>query len=148
MTIREQIAPASERSGRPSIDSSATPTPSPVPLQNRGTASEAATDSAAGAQSDDEAEGGGGSCAFPQPKLRLKIQNLDHPGAAKFLGAVNAATFLPNAVDSVLRLLYRSPSDRHTTVPPTRSVTLVLRDMDGVAYTTGVGSLSCFVCPI
>ncbi|KAL2158955.1 hypothetical protein VTH06DRAFT_2985 [Thermothelomyces fergusii] len=61
------------------------------------------------------------------PKLRLKIQDLNHPGAAKFLGAVNAATVLSTAVNNVLRLLYKSPSDRDTTVPPTRSVTLILR---------------------
>ncbi|KAK4251584.1 peptidase of plants and bacteria-domain-containing protein [Corynascus novoguineensis] len=75
--------------------------------------------------------------SFPQPKLRLKIQDLGHSGATKFLAAVNPAAVLSTAVDNVLRLLYKSPSETDTTVPPTRSVTLILRDMGGVAYTTG-----------
>ena len=81
---------------------------------------------------------GGHDDAFPQPKLRLEIRDLDHPGAAKFLTAVNAGTVLASAVAHVQRLLYQSPGNPHTTCPPTRSVTLILRDMGGVAYTTGV----------
>ena len=75
---------------------------------------------------------------FPHPKLRLEIRDLDHPGAAKFLGAVNASTLLSDGVKNVQRLLYRSAADKHTKCPPTRSVTVILRDMGGVAYTTGV----------
>ncbi|KAK1782550.1 peptidase of plants and bacteria-domain-containing protein [Copromyces sp. CBS 386.78] len=74
---------------------------------------------------------------FPHPKLRLEIRDLDHPGTVKFLGAVNASTLLSDAVKNVQRLLYRSAADKHTTCPPTRSVTVILRDMGGVAYTTG-----------
>lgn len=74
---------------------------------------------------------------FPHPKLRLEIRDLEHPGASKFLGAVNAATLLSDAVKNVQRLLYRSAADKYTTCPPTRSVTVILRDMGGVAYTTG-----------
>ncbi|KAL2153302.1 hypothetical protein VTH82DRAFT_4457 [Thermothelomyces myriococcoides] len=106
-------------------------TPSPVPLPDR-------RRDATGPDPDPETESAAlGMEAFPQPKLRLKIQDLNHPGASKFLGAVNAATVLSAAVNNVLRLLYRSPSDPTTTVPPTRSVTLILRDMGGVAYTIG-----------
>jgi len=76
--------------------------------------------------------------SFPEPKLRLEIRDLGHPGAVKFLGAVNAGTVLSDAVKNVQRLLYRLPSDPHTNMPPTRSVTVILRDMGGVAYTTGV----------
>lgn len=75
---------------------------------------------------------------FPHPKLRLEIRDLNHPGTIKFLGAVNASTLLSDAVKNVQRLLYRSAVDKHTTCPPTRSVTVILRDMGGVAYTTGV----------
>lgn len=136
MTLREQTNQADQPSAALSTspisgtrDGPAASVPSPSPAAVDGDPGPAACSP--------EAEEGE---AFPQPRLRLNIHDLDHPGAAKFLGAVNAATVLSTAVHKVLRLLYRSPSDRHTTVPPTRSVTLVLRDMGGVAYTTGVGS--------
>ncbi|KAM7204486.1 putative pbsp domain containing protein [Naviculisporaceae sp. PSN 640] len=87
-----------------------------------------------GHKHEDEEQDGGD---FPQPKLRLEIRDLNHPGAAKFLASVNAGTVTSAAVSNVQRLLYRSLADPGTNMPPTRSVTLVLRDMDGVAYTTG-----------
>ncbi|KAI9171021.1 hypothetical protein HJFPF1_00500 [Paramyrothecium foliicola] len=74
---------------------------------------------------------------FPMPKLRFEIRDLNHAGSSRFLGAVNTADCLRNAVYHVLKLLYTSPSCPKTTVPPTRSVTLVLEDMGGVAYTKG-----------
>ncbi|OAQ89949.1 pbsp domain-containing protein [Purpureocillium lilacinum] len=74
---------------------------------------------------------------FPVPKLRLEIRDLVHPGARLFLDSVNATECMTAAVANLLRLLYGSPADPTTTVPPTRSVTLILRDMPGVAYTTG-----------
>jgi hypothetical protein len=73
---------------------------------------------------------------FLRPGLRLEMRNLEHPGAHQFLSAVNASTIIEKAVDNVLRLLYNSPADHTTNAPPTRSVTVILRDMDGVAYTT------------
>ncbi|KAL2267699.1 hypothetical protein VTJ83DRAFT_4976 [Remersonia thermophila] len=81
--------------------------------------------------------------AIKPPKLRLHIQDLAHPGTAKFLRVVpNAGDLLAQAVGDIDRLLYRPPdgSKKQGTrphAPPTRSVTLVLEDMDGVAYTTG-----------
>ncbi|KAH6631892.1 hypothetical protein F5144DRAFT_572456 [Chaetomium tenue] len=105
------------------------PTPSPIPLPDR---TRDTTEPGPEPVSESSA-----SQSFSKPKLRLKIQDLDHPGAAKFLNSVNSATVLSTAINNVLRLLYKSPSEKHTTVPPTRSVTLVLRDMGGVAYTTG-----------
>ncbi|KAG8167491.1 hypothetical protein KVR01_003180 [Diaporthe batatas] len=100
---------------------------------------------------------------FPLPKLRLHVQDAMHPGAARFLAAVDAPALLSRSVQTVLRLLYvsphkhrahdddnddsaagspagtrtRRPSRPHYTPPPTRSVTLFLEDMDGVAYTKG-----------
>ncbi|UNI13424.1 hypothetical protein JDV02_000172 [Purpureocillium takamizusanense] len=74
---------------------------------------------------------------FPMPKLRLEIRDLGHPGARLFLDSVNATDCMTAAVANLLRLLYGSPTNPTTTVPPTRSVTLILRDMPGVAYTTG-----------
>jgi hypothetical protein len=146
MTLREQTGFVSKPSeGLPDtlIPSNAGPAgsvPSPVAVPQRNPGS-AAEDQQQDGENPDRSGNGKEDCTFPQPKLRLQIHDLDHPGASKFLGAVNPATVLSAAVDNVLRLLYRSPSDRHTTVPPTRSVTLILRDMDGVAYTTGVGTL-------
>lgn len=77
------------------------------------------------------------SHTFPLPKLRLEIRDLNHEGAEIFLEAVIASKALAKSVQSVLTLLYDSPTSQRTTVPPTRSVTLVLRSMGGVAYTTG-----------
>ncbi|KAJ4300286.1 hypothetical protein N0V88_002959 [Collariella sp. IMI 366227] len=123
MALREQAGD--------SQPAQATIVPSPIPLPDRSKETAEPGPEAASAEADTKA------AKFPQPKLRLKVPDLDHPGAIKFLTSVNAATLLSTAVNNVLRLLYKSPRDRETTVPPTRSVTLVLRDMDGVAYTTG-----------
>ncbi|KAB8303448.1 hypothetical protein EYC80_004871 [Monilinia laxa] len=74
---------------------------------------------------------------FPLPKLRLEIRDLNHAGSQTFLTAVIATEALQTAVQSVLALLYESPHCPTTTIPTTRSVTLILRSMEGVAYTTG-----------
>ncbi len=101
---------------------------------------------------------------FPLPKLRLHLDDLAHAGTSVFLSAVDASTVLASSTQSVLRTLYGTPpppppppptpgsssssnnssssssssSDDDTAPPPpTRSVTLILRDMGGVAYTTG-----------
>jgi len=113
--------------------SSAVPTATPVPPQvpDKSTEDEPKNNG----KGKDEDEG------FKQPKLRLEIRDLQHPGATKFLASINAAPILSTAVQNVQRLLYRSPAEPHTTMPPTRSVTVILRDMGGVAYTTGVNAL-------
>ncbi|KAK2630434.1 hypothetical protein QTJ16_001254 [Diplocarpon rosae] len=77
------------------------------------------------------------SGAFSLPKLRLEIRELSHDASYTFLQAVNASKALAECVQSVLSLLYLSPNAKMTTVPSTRSVTLILRPMEGVAYTTG-----------
>lgn len=69
----------------------------------------------------------------PSPKLLLEIRDLCDDGADAFLKDLHATTVLKEAVNSVLNLLY-SPQGQ---VPGTRSITLVLRSMGGVAYTTG-----------
>ncbi|RMZ70037.1 plant basic secretory [Pyrenophora seminiperda CCB06] len=68
--------------------------------------------------------------------LRLELRDLTSNGARAFLRLVHATDALQHAVDIVLTLLYTSMPT--SCIPPTRSVTLVLRDMDGVAYTTGL----------
>ncbi|KAF2668198.1 BSP-domain-containing protein [Microthyrium microscopicum] len=68
-----------------------------------------------------------------KPLLRLEARDLSTLGVQSFLSLVNAAAVLEDAVHHTLDLLYTA----HTPIPPTRSITLVLRSMDGVAYTTG-----------
>jgi hypothetical protein len=137
MTLKEQASVPAGPVGPAASAPASSPVPVPLPDRSK---DKAEPGPAPAPKSNSESEPGSETSnkTFPQPKLRLKIQDLDHAGAAKFLGAVNAATVLSTAINNVLRLLYRTPSDQHTTCPPTRSVTLVLRDMDGVAYTTGV----------
>lgn len=85
------------------------------------------------------------------PKLRLNILELTHPGASRFLAAINASDVFATSVKTVLNLLYpSSPSSAsnnnsnsaaaittRSILPGTRSVTLFLEDMSGVAYTKG-----------
>lgn len=141
MNIRSQIPPESE-------SSPAAPTPSAVPVPVQPTPEKPALDEPDQTPQghDDRNDRGHDreTPKFPHPKLRLEIRDLDHPGASKFLGAVNAATLLSDAVKNVQRLLYRSAADKHTSCPPTRSVTVILRDMGGVAYTTGVRTMTIF----
>lgn len=77
---------------------------------------------------------------FLVPALQLQIQDLKHPGATRFLKAVNATDSLTTGTLNLLKLLYHKPSDPETTVPPTSSVTLILENMPGVAYTVGSGA--------
>ncbi|KAK4179223.1 peptidase of plants and bacteria-domain-containing protein [Triangularia setosa] len=74
---------------------------------------------------------------FPLPTLRLEIRHLTHPASTLFFTSINPSTILPDCLQNVLRLLYHTPQSHQFNPPPTRSVTLILRDMDGVAYTTG-----------
>ena len=74
---------------------------------------------------------------FALPKLRLEVRDLSHPGSRCFLSSVVPTTALEFAVRRSLDLLYISPKCPTTTIPGTRSITLVLRSMAGVAYTTG-----------
>lgn len=151
-------------------------TAQPTPLPNRPPAGEEQQQ-----QNDQEGSGRGDDHdddTFPLPKLRLHIQDATHPGASRFLAAVDASALLSRSVQTVLRLLYvsphhhkahdddadadadedgpsaapesqqqhpatattttrRRPARPHYTPPPTRSVTLILEDMPGVAYTKG-----------
>lgn len=75
--------------------------------------------------------------SFPTPKLRVQIHDLSHPGAALFLTHCKISCALSDAVQTVLTTLY-DPTSTNSHIPPTRSVTLVLEEMGGVAYTTGI----------
>lgn len=73
---------------------------------------------------------------FPSPKLRVICQDLNHPGANAFFSHNNPATSLSQSVDAVLSTLYL-PTRTNDHIPSTRSISVTLRSMDGVAYTTG-----------
>ncbi|MCJ1291107.1 hypothetical protein MMC34_002650 [Xylographa carneopallida] len=74
---------------------------------------------------------------IPTPKLRFECKDLTHPGALVFFSTTNPATILSDAVTVVLQTLY-IPFEGNAAIPPTRSITLILRSMPGVAYTTGI----------
>ncbi|KAG6811156.1 hypothetical protein H0H92_008742 [Tricholoma furcatifolium] len=67
------------------------------------------------------------------PKLSLRIDNLNHPGASIFLKAVTPLSALRDACIASATWLY-TPETAPTSV---ESVTLILCSMNGVAYTTG-----------
>lgn len=89
---------------------------------------------------------------FPKPKLRLELRDLSHDSTDVFLNHFQSSKDLSNLVETVLRLLYTvdnkaedrdaasstRPAPAKPDIPDTRSVTLILRDMGGVAYTTGM----------
>ena len=68
-----------------------------------------------------------------KPKQRLEIRDLTHAGTAIFFQHLQPTSVLPACIATVLRILYAG----NPNFPAVRSVTLVLRAMDGVAYTTG-----------
>ncbi|KAK8868144.1 peptidase of plants and bacteria-domain-containing protein [Apiospora arundinis] len=130
----------------------AEPTPLPVPpgggaVADPGNSSSSTTNKPADSSSSSATSASPAS--FDLPKLRLQFHDLGHPGSNIFLNAVGApAQVFSTAVQNVLSHLYRksspSPSPSPATQthqlhpPPTRSVTLILRSMGGVAYTTGL----------
>ena len=71
----------------------------------------------------------------PNPKLLLEVRDLTHSGAAIFFASTNPSTILSHALTKVIAILYGQSANVH--IPPTRSVTLVLQAMGGVAYTRG-----------
>lgn len=71
---------------------------------------------------------------FQTPKLRIHLNELSHEGSSIFLSNIHGNEDIDTQVQNVLNILYTPDCSR----PLTRSVTLVLRLMDGVAYTTGL----------
>lgn len=91
---------------------------------------------------------------IPKPKYRLHAEDLRHPESASFSTYIpDLASTLDEALGNIVRYLYTSPvygSPGETknalkwkrlhfvpSIPPTRSVTVFLRNFGGVAYTTG-----------
>jgi hypothetical protein len=71
---------------------------------------------------------------FDVPKLRLQFNDLSHEGSSIFLSNIRGHEDLETQVQNVLNLLYTPDCHR----PGTRSVTLIVREAGGVAYTTGL----------
>jgi len=70
------------------------------------------------------------------PSIHLRIHPLDHPGATHFLEQFGAQCFktLASHCRVIIGTLYPSPS--HPSFPTIHSITLFIRPMGGVAYTT------------
>lgn len=71
---------------------------------------------------------------FESVKLRLQLNDLSHEGSSIFLSNIKGNEDLEEQVQNVLNLLYTPDCHR----PGTRSVTFILREGPGVAYTTGI----------
>ncbi|OBT60506.1 hypothetical protein VE03_10118 [Pseudogymnoascus sp. 23342-1-I1] len=76
------------------------------------------------------------AAAYPIPPLTFQIQTLTHPGATAFLSNTTISTAFAAHITTVLTQLYPT-ADPSVHLPPTKSVALILRAMDGVAYTVG-----------
>ncbi|BCR97199.1 basic secretory family protein [Aspergillus luchuensis] len=79
---------------------------------------------------------------IPQPTLRLQINDLRHPASKTFLTLLpDLTSTLTTALTTIIEHLYTPPQQEqptfHPTPPPTRSITLLLHTISGVAYTTG-----------
>lgn len=86
-----------------------------------------------------------------KPKYRLHSEDLRQPAASTFNSLIpDLAVILDRGLENIVKYLYTPPhvnkSDPppktqrpyfHPSIPPTRSVTVFLRDFGGVAYTTG-----------
>lgn len=73
---------------------------------------------------------------FPLPLLRLELRNLADEGSSVFLTHVHGHEDLSTQVQNVLNLLYGLDDADKAPRPGTRSVTFIVREFDGVAYTT------------
>ncbi|GAM84511.1 hypothetical protein ANO11243_025070 [Dothideomycetidae sp. 11243] len=93
------------------------------------------------------------SYSLPEPLIRLELRDLRHDSSKVFLSNFDAAVDVADLIRTVLQLLYL-PTTRTSTsssgvssmrpnpfkphIPGTRSITLIIRDIEGVAYTTGL----------
>lgn len=91
----------------------------------------------------------------PDARLRIHIDDLSHPAVSKFTQTIDLSKLLQDAILNVQKFLFspqddieeetsrRPPHQRPVKPNPdwkpqeVRSVTLILRPMEGVAYTTG-----------
>ena len=73
---------------------------------------------------------------YPTCKLRVECHDLNHEGAEIFFSNTVISRDFSAAVSAVQSTLYK-PSQSNSHIRPVRSVTLILRSMDALAYTTG-----------
>ncbi|KAG7099768.1 hypothetical protein E1B28_001580 [Marasmius oreades] len=71
---------------------------------------------------------------WPEPQLNFRVEDLEDPGAKIFFEHINPITALKEAMASTFKWLYAEPEKAPNDVD---SILLVLRAMDGTAYTTG-----------
>ncbi|KAI1300040.1 BSP-domain-containing protein [Xylaria venustula] len=115
----------------PADSTSAASGPTPTPLPERTKEGGDKTASSANGDSSPSVE------EFPEPHLRLHLNDLTDHGTSIFLSSITPSTLLPSAVSRVQKALYVHPK-KGFHIPSTRSVTVIVRPMDGVAYTTGI----------
>jgi len=73
------------------------------------------------------------STSFPTPLQLLEIRDLSSTGSKRFLQSIDPSTILSTAIKTVHEILVPNQQD----TPNVRSISLILRDFSGVAYTTG-----------
>ncbi|KIX96576.1 uncharacterized protein Z520_07842 [Fonsecaea multimorphosa CBS 102226] len=71
-----------------------------------------------------------------KPLLRLHLDDIGHPAAQVACSSLDGGLYLTRAIEHVVTHLYRPYG--LSEIPKVRSVTVVLRPMGGVAYTTGL----------
>ncbi|KIW14811.1 hypothetical protein PV08_07596 [Exophiala spinifera] len=72
----------------------------------------------------------------PKPLLRLHLNDVSHPASQVAASALDSGLYLTRAIEHVLEHLYCAHGSSQ--IPKVRSVTVVLRGIGGVAYTTGL----------
>ncbi|KAI0394693.1 BSP-domain-containing protein [Xylariaceae sp. FL0594] len=73
--------------------------------------------------------------SFPQPHLQVHLNDVVDSGTTIFLTSINISDVFPRAVSHVQKALYVSPSAPEWHAPTVVQVTLIVRYMEGVAYT-------------
>lgn len=73
---------------------------------------------------------------LPNVTLSLRVPDLNHPAVYIFFKHCNPSIALLTAVDTVFAALYK-PTQTNSHIPPTRSVTLILRSIPGISQTIG-----------
>ncbi|KAI0099058.1 BSP-domain-containing protein [Nemania sp. FL0031] len=121
------------------VDSTSTSAPAPTStaLPERVKEQEAQSPGDKTPSSTDDVSPSSSAKEFPQPHLRIHLNDLTDDGTSIFLSSITPPTLLPSAVAQVQKALYVHP-DSVFHMPSTRSVTLIVRPMGGVAYTTGI----------
>lgn len=131
----------------------AAPTPSPVP-RNEKSSDASRGEAAAGEGNAPLRLQQGRSGSLPSPKLRLHFEDLTHDGTRVFLKHVpDPYRAFDTGLLNIVKSLY-SPPPHHSSsslchkkggkvhfepsIPPTQSITLVVHDFPGVAYTFGL----------